>query len=166
MAVIETRDLRKDYGRVQALRGVTLKVEQGEVFGLLGQNGAGKTTLIKILLGIVKFGDGEATLFHHPAGTADVRKRVGYLPERVPIYPDMTVKGYITFWAKLRGFRNPRAQVDAVLERVQLCHLGGREVASRSAPGDPRSEGCCSYSVSIRRGCRGWQLVGGQCRWS
>src|SRR5207244_4330484 len=50
VAVIETRDLRKRFGRIEALRGVTLKVEPGEVFGLLGQNGAGKTTLIKILL--------------------------------------------------------------------------------------------------------------------
>src|SRR6476469_1517894 len=76
VAVIETKDLRKRYKRVEALRGVTLKVEPGEVFGLLGQNGAGKTTLVKILLGIVKYREGEATVFHHPAGTAEVRKRI------------------------------------------------------------------------------------------
>jgi ABC-2 type transport system ATP-binding protein len=86
--VIETRNLVKHYGRIEALRGVSLEVQPGEIFGLLGQNGAGKTTLIKILLGITKRTDGEARLLDHPAGQAGVRKQVGYLPEdhRFPDY--------------------------------------------------------------------------------
>jgi ABC-2 type transport system ATP-binding protein len=123
VAVIETRDLRKDYGRVQALRGVTLKVEQGEVFGLLGQNGAGKTTLIKILLGIVKFGDGEATLFHHPAGTADVRKRVGYLPEdhRFPEYH--SAYSLLDYYGTLYGMTKDdrRKKIPELLDQVGLA---------------------------------------------
>ena len=89
MPVIETRQLVKRYGRVEALRGVSLSVEKGEIFGLLGQNGAGKTTLVKLLLGITKRTEGDALLLNEPAGTASVRRRVGYLPEdhRFPDYP-------------------------------------------------------------------------------
>lgn len=123
MAVIETRDLRKDYGRVQALRGVTLKIEAGEVFGLLGQNGAGKTTLIKILLGIVKFGEGEATLFHHPAGTAEVRKRVGYLPEdhRFPEYH--SAYSLLDYYGTLYGMSKDdrRKKIPELLDQVGLA---------------------------------------------
>ena len=81
MSVIETRDLWKTYGRIEALKGVSLRVEKGQIYGLLGQNGAGKTTLIKVLLGIVRITHGEASLLGAPAGTVEVRRRVGYLPE-------------------------------------------------------------------------------------
>jgi ABC-2 type transport system ATP-binding protein len=86
--VIQTENLVKHYGRIEALRGVSLSVERGEIFGLLGQNGAGKTTLIKILLGITKLTDGSALLLGEPVGTAAVRRRIGYLPEdhRFPDY--------------------------------------------------------------------------------
>jgi ABC-2 type transport system ATP-binding protein len=123
VAVIETKDLRKRYGRVEALRGVTLKVEPGEVFGLLGQNGAGKTTLIKILLGIVKFGDGEATLFQHPAGTAEVRKRVGYLPEdhRFPEYH--SAYSLLDYYGTLYGMSRDdrRTKIPELLDQVGLA---------------------------------------------
>jgi ABC-2 type transport system ATP-binding protein len=79
--VLRTENLTKHYGRIEALRGVSLSVERGEIFGLLGQNGAGKTTLVKILLGITKLTDGSAQLLDQPAGTASVRRRIGYLPE-------------------------------------------------------------------------------------
>jgi ABC-2 type transport system ATP-binding protein len=87
-AVLATRNLAKQYGRIEALKGVTLDVRRREIFGLLGQNGAGKTTMVKILLGITKATMGEATLLGEPVGKASVRKRVGYLPEdhRFPDY--------------------------------------------------------------------------------
>src|SRR5439155_17079128 len=72
-AVIETHNLAKHYGRIEALKGVSLGVQKGEIFGLLGQNGAGKTTMVKILLGITKRSDGEATLLGEPVGTAPIR---------------------------------------------------------------------------------------------
>jgi ABC-2 type transport system ATP-binding protein len=86
--VIATDRLVKQYGKIEALKGVTLRVEKGEIFGLLGQNGAGKTTLVKILLGVTKGTAGEASLLDQPAGTAAVRRRIGYLPEdhRFPDY--------------------------------------------------------------------------------
>src|SRR5229473_4471797 len=76
MSVIETRALRKHYGRIEALRGVTLAVERGEIFGLLGQNGAGKTTLIKVLLGIAWKTEGDAFLLGEVSGSVNVRQRV------------------------------------------------------------------------------------------
>jgi ABC-2 type transport system ATP-binding protein len=123
VAVIETRDLRKRYRRVEALRGVSLKVEPGEVFGLLGQNGAGKTTLIKILLGIVKFGEGEATVFHHPAGTAEVRKKIGYLPEdhRFPEYH--SAFSLLDYYGTLYGMSKDdrKRKIPELLDQVGLA---------------------------------------------
>ncbi len=86
--VIVTDRLVKEYGPIKALQGVSLTVERGEIYGLLGQNGAGKTTMIKILLGIARLTDGSARLLGEPAGTVAVRRRVGYLPEdhRFPDY--------------------------------------------------------------------------------
>jgi len=95
VSVIETRELSKDYGGLPALKGVSVTVEKGQIYGLLGQNGAGKTTLIKILLGIVRKSGGNATLLGAPAGTPDVRRRVGYLPE------DHQFPGYHTGYSML-----------------------------------------------------------------
>jgi ABC-2 type transport system ATP-binding protein len=81
VSVIRTENLIKHYGRIEALRGVSLTVERGQIFGLLGQNGAGKTTLVKILLGITRLTDGSARLLDEPAGAVRVRRRIGYLPE-------------------------------------------------------------------------------------
>lgn len=90
MPVIVTENLVKNYnsGRIQALKGVSLQVERGEIFGLLGQNGAGKTTLIKLLLGVIDASDGSAIVLDEPVGRPAVRRRIGYLPEdhRFPDY--------------------------------------------------------------------------------
>ena len=74
MPVIETRDLRKRYRGVEALRGVSISVAPGEVYGLLGRNGAGKTTLVKILLGIVSPSGGDARLLERPACRLNYRE--------------------------------------------------------------------------------------------
>jgi ABC-type Na+ transport system ATPase subunit NatA len=121
--VIETRGLRKSYGGLQALKGVTLTVERGQIYGLLGQNGAGKTTLIKILLGITKLTDGDARLLDAPAGTAAVRARVGYLPEdhQFPGYHS----GYslMDFYGQLYGVPRDdrRRKIPATLELVGIA---------------------------------------------
>jgi ABC-2 type transport system ATP-binding protein len=103
VSVIRTDNLVKSYGKVEALKGVSISVERGEVFGLLGQNGAGKTTLIKALLGIIKPTMGEALLLGERAGTASVRRRVGYLPEdhRFPDYH--TGASLLNFYGALLG---------------------------------------------------------------
>lgn len=120
--MIEVHDLTKRYGSHLAVDTISFEAHPGEVVGLLGPNGAGKTTTMRILTGFMPPTGGTARIAGYDvmADSLEVRRRVGYLPERVPVYPDMTVSGYITFWAKLRGVTRPRAQVDAVLERVNL----------------------------------------------
>src|ERR1041384_5892371 len=88
MAAIEVADLSKSYRDARALRGVTLRVEPGEIYGLLGRNGAGKSTLIKILLSIVHKTGGSARLLGEDVPHAASRRRIGYLPEdhRFPEY--------------------------------------------------------------------------------
>jgi ABC-2 type transport system ATP-binding protein len=121
--MIEVRSLSKRYGTRLALDNITFKAPKGEIVGLLGPNGAGKTTTMRILTGFMPPTDGSATIDGHDIleESFEARSSVGYLPERVPLYPDMTVEGYVTFWAKLRGIRQPAKQVTAVLERVQLA---------------------------------------------
>jgi ABC-2 type transport system ATP-binding protein len=120
--VVETFELRKRYKRVEALKGVSIRVDAGEVFGLLGQNGAGKTTLIKILLGIVKNPEGEAVLFDQKAGTASVLQRVGYLPEdhRFPEYH--TGYSLLDYYGTLHGMSSSdrRKRIPDLLERVGI----------------------------------------------
>lgn len=122
MPAIETRDLRKRYRGVEALNGVSIRVEPGEVYGLLGQNGAGKTTLVKILLGVVTPTGGGADLLGRPAGSAAVRKRVGYLPEdhRFPEYH--TGWSLLDFYGTLHGVprADRRSRIAAALDRVGL----------------------------------------------
>jgi ABC-2 type transport system ATP-binding protein len=123
--VIETRELRKYYGGIRALKGVTLAVEEGQVYGLLGQNGAGKTTLIKILLGITRLTDGEATLLGAPAGKTEVRRRVGYLPEDHQFPGYHTGYSLMDFYGKLYGVsRDERRR--KIPEKLELVGIAGR----------------------------------------
>ncbi len=122
MAVIETHNLSKQYGRIRALGGVTLGVEKREVYGLLGQNGAGKTTLVKILLGITRKSAGDARLFGEPAGNVKARQRVGYLPEdhRFPDYH--TAHSLLDYYGALLGVPRPERlkRLAAMLGQVGL----------------------------------------------
>jgi ABC-2 type transport system ATP-binding protein len=125
VAVIETRNLVKRYRKIEALGGVSLQVEEREIFGLLGQNGAGKTTLIKILLGITKETEGEASLLDQPAGTAAVLRRVGYLPEdhRFPDYH--TGYSLLDFYGSLVSVPR-RERLQRIPEMLELVGLKGR----------------------------------------
>lgn len=121
-AVVHTEGLTKHYRKITALKGVSLSVAHGSIFGLLGQNGAGKTTLIKILLGITQASNGQALLLNEPAGTANVRKRIGYLPEdhRFPDYH--TGWSLLEFYGSLLGVarRDRQRKMEEVLEQVGL----------------------------------------------
>lgn len=123
MAVIETENLIKDYSsKVRALQGLSLRVQPGEIYGLLGANGAGKTTLVKILLGIVRPTAGSARLLGQPAGSLGIRYRLGYLPEdhRFPDYH--TGYSLLDFYGTLLGMprRQRRQRIAEWLERVGL----------------------------------------------
>lgn len=120
--MIEAKGLTKRFGDRTAVDGISFSAKPGEIVGLLGPNGAGKTTTMRMLTGFMPPTDGKASIAGHDIvdDSLEARRKVGYLPERVPIYPDMTVRGYVTFWAKLRGVANARAAVDAVLTRFHL----------------------------------------------
>lgn len=123
MSVLETVDLQKRYGKIEALAGVTLSVRAGEIYGLLGQNGAGKTTLIKIMLGIISGWKGKASLLGEPAGTARIRARVGYLPEDHQ-FPDYhTGASLLDFYGQLFGIsaRIRRKRIPEILEMVGIA---------------------------------------------
>jgi ABC-2 type transport system ATP-binding protein len=121
--VLEIVDLKKRYGKIEALGGVTLTVKEGEIFGLLGQNGAGKTTLIKIMLGITRGWEGKALLLGERAGTAHVRTRVGYLPEDHS-FPDYhTGYSLLDFYGQLLGMpsANRKKRIPEMLEQVGIA---------------------------------------------
>jgi ABC-2 type transport system ATP-binding protein len=122
--MIEVKNLTKRFGRVTAINDVSFKVAKGEIVGLLGPNGAGKTTTLRILSCYLPASGGDAMV-----GGADVfsdsllvRSKVGYLPENVPLYPDMRVDEYLRFRGALKGLRSGRLRerIGAVLEQCNL----------------------------------------------
>jgi ABC-2 type transport system ATP-binding protein len=107
---IETRELRKEFGRIVALAGLTMTVPRGEVFGFLGPNGAGKTTAVKLLLGLSRPSSGEGRVLGAPLGDVATRRRVGYLPELFRYQVWMTAREVLGLHCELA--RLPRADWD------------------------------------------------------
>jgi ABC-2 type transport system ATP-binding protein len=120
--MIEITKLTKRFGDRTAVDHISFTAKPGEVVGLLGPNGAGKTTTMRMLTGFIPPTEGTATIAGHDIvkDSLAARQNVGYLPERVPFYPDMTVREYVTFWASLRGRRDAQARADIVIEQVSL----------------------------------------------
>ena len=120
--MIEVEGLTKDYGARRAIDNLTFNARKGEVLGFLGPNGAGKTTTMRILTGYMPPTSGVTRVagFDVVDQSLEVRKRVGYLPETVPLYPDMTVFEYLKFMADLRKLPNAEERVDDVLEIVHM----------------------------------------------
>src|SRR5512145_1785972 len=104
-AVIEVQHLTKRYGRITAVDDVSFRVERGEILGFLGPNGAGKTTTMRILTGYMPASSGRALVAGYDVleQPIEAKKRTGYLPETPPLYPEMTVREYLTFVAKING---------------------------------------------------------------
>jgi ABC-2 type transport system ATP-binding protein len=128
--MIEVQDVVKDYGSYKALKGVSFKVEQGEILGFLGPNGAGKTTLMRILTCFLPASSGRAKVagFDCEKEPMEVRKRVGYLPESVPLYTDMRVREFLAFAAAAKGL--PRAERAAAAGRA-MAETGTDVVSGR-----------------------------------
>ena len=123
MSVVSTDQLQKSYGAIDALRGVSIEVERGQIFGLLGQNGAGKSTLIKILLGIVKKTGGRATLLGQDAGDTAIRRQVGYLPEDHAFPGYHTAESLLDVYGRLYGLTRTerRSRIAEALAVVGLA---------------------------------------------
>ncbi|MEH2271679.1 MAG: ABC transporter ATP-binding protein [Nostoc sp.] len=122
--MIEVEHLSKIYGSTPAITDVTFSVEPGEILGLLGPNGAGKTTTMRILAGYLPATNGNARIagFDVHENSLAVRQRIGYLPETPPLYPDMTVEGFLHFVARIKGVPagDRPNKVTAAIERCNL----------------------------------------------
>ncbi|HWI80463.1 ABC transporter ATP-binding protein [Ramlibacter sp.] len=131
--VIAVRGVAKHYGAVRAVDGVDLDVHRGELFGLIGHNGAGKSTLFKMMLGLVAASAGEIRLQGASVAGAQfrsVRRRIGYLPENVVLYDNLSGLETLRFIARLKGA--PQQECAAVLDRVGLGAAGARPVREYS----------------------------------
>jgi ABC-2 type transport system ATP-binding protein len=122
--MIEVQNLSKHYGNTRAVDDISFAVNEGEIVGFLGPNGAGKTTTIRILTGFQPATAGRARVAGHDVFSASlqVRSAVGYLPENVPLYPEMRAREYLHFRGKLRGL-DRRAREAAIERVVQRCWL-------------------------------------------
>jgi ABC-2 type transport system ATP-binding protein len=123
---IETNELRKVFTETVAVKGLTLQVLQGEVFGFLGPNGAGKTTSIKMLLGLIAPTSGSASLLGRPLGDREARRRAGFLPEHFRFHEWLSGVEFLTMHGQLYGLSGARlsARIRDLLERVGLTPHG------------------------------------------
>ena len=125
--MIEVRELSKHFGDVAAVDGISFVAQKGEILGFLGPNGAGKTTTMRVITGFLPPTSGTATVagFDVVEESMEVRKRIGYLPELPPVYPDMTVEAYLRFVARIKGVSSAhiRARLDETMERTAATHV-------------------------------------------
>ena len=134
--MIEVQNVTKRYGPITAVKDVSFRVESGQILGFLGPNGAGKTTTMRILTGCIPPTDGKALIagfdvFDEPV---EAKRRTGYLPESPPLYPDMTVREYLTFASRISGVRaSDRAScIDLAMARTSIDDVAHRHCGKLS----------------------------------
>src|SRR6202158_2547531 len=123
--MIKVEGLTKRYARTVAVDNISFEVEKGQIVGFLGPNGAGKTTTMRVLTCFLPPSEGKATVagFDVLENPMEVKKRIGYLPETPPVYPEMEVTEYITFVGKLKGV--PKADLkQRVAQVIERCAVG------------------------------------------
>ncbi len=134
--MIEVQNLTKHYGPVTAIRDVSFSVAPGEIVGFLGPNGAGKTTAMRILACFMPATSGAARVAGYDVfrQSMEVRRRIGYLPENVPLYTDMRVAPYLDFVAEVKGVGRAerRKRVAEVMERCLITEVQGRLIGKLS----------------------------------
>ncbi len=125
--MIEVKNLTRYYGQKPAIQNVTFNVEKGEVLGFLGPNAAGKTTTMRILTCYMPATDGTAKVagFDVFEQSMEVRRRIGYLPENPPLYPEMTVESYLKFVGKIKGVdsRDLKRRVEEVMDKTNIANV-------------------------------------------
>ncbi len=132
--MIKAENLTKVYDTYTAIRDINFQCKKGEIVGFLGPNGAGKTTTMRILTGYMPPTNGTASIAGYDTVTQsmDARRRLGYLPETVPLYPEMSVEGYLAFVGRLRGIKDLWNRVDDVLEMVDLLDRADSHISKLS----------------------------------
>jgi gliding motility-associated transport system ATP-binding protein len=134
--MIEVENLTKRYGRHTAVDGISFRVEKGEILGFLGPNGAGKTTTMRILTCYLPATEGTARVAGHDvfAAPLEVKRRVGYIPETPPLYPDMSVQDFLTFCAKIKGVpaKDRKAKVDDAIGKCRVADVRSKLIGKLS----------------------------------
>ena len=125
--LVRVRNLRKDYGSIRALDGISFDVSRGDILGFLGPNGAGKTTAMKLITGFIDPDGGSVVVAGHDVASDPLaaQRRIGYLPENAPAYGEMTVDGFLRFVADARTLTDARGAIDRVVDMAALgtvCH--------------------------------------------
>ena len=134
--VIQVKNLTKRYGPAVAVDGISFEVEKAEIVGFLGPNGAGKTTTMRILTCFLPATDGTASVLGRDVFThsIEVRRNIGYMPEGVPMYPEMRVREYLKFRATIKGVprRDRRNRVGEAMERCAVTDVSGKLIGALS----------------------------------
>jgi linearmycin/streptolysin S transport system ATP-binding protein len=134
--VLECAGLRKRFGELEAVRGVGFRIESGETYGLLGPNGAGKTTTISMICGLLEPDDGEVLVCGAPLTVSSVREReaIGYVPQEIALYPDLTGRENLRFFGRLYDLPGPEAgrRAAEVLDVVGLAERADDRVRTYS----------------------------------
>ncbi len=134
--MIEIQNLTKSYGQIKAVDDISFTVEKGEILGFLGPNGAGKSTTMNIITGFIPSTEGTVKVngFDIMESPAEVKRRIGYLPELPPLYMDMTVSEYLNFAADLKNVstKQKKSQMSDIMELVKLTDVRGRLIKNLS----------------------------------
>ena len=130
--MISVQGLTKRYGPIEAICDLSFEVGERQIVGFLGPNGAGKTTTMRILAGFIPATQGRAVLAGYDVHREpiEVKRRLGYLPENVPLYPEMIVKSYLRYVAEIKGLSRSSAinEVDRVMERFGVASIADRTI--------------------------------------
>ena len=126
---VDIQNVAKSFGPIKALDGITLRVKEGEIYGLLGPNGSGKTTLIRMTLGLVDPDSGTVTMLGHRMPDIGILSRVGYMTQAAALYPGITVEENVRFFAAVNGAEK---NVEESLKTVELFDRRGSVVATLS----------------------------------
>lgn len=134
--MIEVAELIKDYGPARALHSISFRVEPGEIVGFLGPNGAGKSTTLRILSGYMPATRGSASIAGIDVfrNSLAARERMGYLPENVPLYPELRVREYLRFRGRLKGVSRSKlkARMEEVISQCGLSEMAGKTIGALS----------------------------------
>ncbi|MDH1236849.1 MAG: copper ABC transporter ATP-binding protein [Pseudomonadales bacterium RIFCSPHIGHO2_01_FULL_64_12] len=130
MNAVEIQGVSQRYGSMTVLHDLNLNLGEGEVLGLFGHNGAGKTTSMKLILGLLSPSEGQVKVLGRAPNDPQVRRQLGYLPENVTFYPQLSGRETLRHFARLKGAA--QSQVDELLEQVGLAHAADRRVKTYS----------------------------------
>ncbi|BAI81000.1 ABC transporter, ATP-binding protein [Deferribacter desulfuricans SSM1] len=132
--MIEVKNLKKRYGNFEALKGISFSVEKGEIVGFLGPNGAGKTTTMQIITGFISPSAGEVVIDGKKVDGFDIKfkKKIGYLPENNPIYNDLSVYDYLSFFANLKNLKNKKDEIRRVINLTKIEDVINKKIDTLS----------------------------------